>query len=303
MASIVLPPRDYSPLKLILDTQFRTKAKPLPDSLSLSGQTAIVTGSNSGIGLECCRVMLDHGLTRLIMAVRTVSKGEDAAKQLRNAHPDAEVLVWELNMASYTSIKDFTERCARSYHVDIAILNASVLSGQFVRCETGHEESVQVNYLSTTLLAVLLLPILKATKQHPSPGRLTIVSSNAGLTPVFAERDADPILPAFDNPEGFKARNPMERYSTTKLLQLILVHKLSQLVSPNEVIINTVDPGLTAGSSLHQYLSKPERVIFSVLKATMARPVKHAAWIYLDAAVSRGKESHGGFIVNWEIYP
>lgn len=247
--------------------------------------------------------MLDRGLARLIMAVRTVSKGEDAAKQLRKAHPEAEVLVWELNMSSYASIKDFAERCAKSYHIDIAILNASVLQGEFVRCQTGHEESVQVNYLSTTLLAILLLPTLKGTKQHPSLGRLTIVSSNAGLTPLFAERNANPILPAFDHPEGFKAHNPMERYSTTKLLQLILVHKLNQLVSPNEVIINAVDPGLTAGSSLHQYLSKPERAIFSVLKVAMARPVEHAVWIYLDAAVVRGKESHGGFIVNWEIYP
>ena len=303
MASISLPPRDYSPFKLMVDTQFRTKAKSPPESLSLAGQTAIVTGSNTGIGLECSRLMLGYGLTRLIMAVRTVSKGEKAAKDLRATHSRAEILVWELDMSSYASINAFAERCATTDHINIAILNASVFPGQFVQCPTGHEESVQVNYLSTTLLAVLLLPALKATEQSPSPGRLTIVSSNVSLTCQFPERHTSPILPAFDDASGFSAQGSIERYSTTKLLQTMLVHKLSQLVSPDEVIINTVDPGLTAGSDLHRYLSAPARVVFWLIKTAMARPVKHAAWIYLDAATVRGEERHGGFIVNWDIYP
>lgn len=305
MASNGPSARVYSPLKLMVDTQIRTRAQKPPKSLSLAGKTAIITGSNTGLGLECARVMLDNHLTCLIMAVRTVSKGELAAESLRKSHPDANIQVRELDMLSYNSIQSFVSRCWEEFQrIDLAILNASIFPGKFVLSpESGHEESIQVNYLSTALLAISLVPVLRPTKKSPHAGRLTIVSSNVALTCQFPERHASPLLPAFNDAKSFHSQGNIERYCTSKLLQTMLVQKLANLVSPSDVVINTVDPGLTAGSDLHRYLSAPARAVFWAIKTAVARPAEHAAWLYLDAAAVRGEESHGGFVVNWQIYP
>lgn len=63
---------------------------------------------------------------------------------------------------------------------------------------TGHEETIQVNYLSMALLSILLLPTLKVKSCATSPGRLTIVGSSQGYNSKFTERGSIPLLKEFD---------------------------------------------------------------------------------------------------------
>jgi NAD(P)-dependent dehydrogenase (short-subunit alcohol dehydrogenase family) len=301
MASLKLEPRPQSSLGLYVTTQILTKSKPPPDTTSFAGQTAIITGSNVGIGLEASRQMLARGLSHLIMGVRSLPKGEAAAASLRTSHPGAKIEVWSLDMISYDSIRNFAERCSSLARIDKVIQNASVLNVDFKICATGHEETFQVNYLSTALLAILLLPILKEQHLTGNPRRLTIVSSNAGLTNLFPNRDIVPLIPSFDNPQFWGPF--MDRYATTKSLQLILTHKLSEYVKSADVVINAVDPGFVAGSSLHRSFSGCSGVIFDTLKRLTARTMEEATWTYMDAVGVKGEESHGGFLVNWEVHP
>ena len=301
MASMALQPRHYSSLKIYIKTQIQTRCIPPHETTSFAGHTAIITGSNTGIGLEASRQMLSRGLSHLIMGVRSEPKGEAAARHLSASHPSAKIEVWSLDMTSYKSIQAFSMRCAALERLNMVILNASVFSAEFRVCRTGHEEAFQVNYLSTALLAILLLPTLRDRSPLGSPGRLTIVSSNMGLTNKFSTRGAVPLLPSFSD-KGLCGDGP-ERYATTKMLQLILTDRLSSCVSPEDVIINAVDPGLTAGSNLHRDFSGLTSAFFGVAKALTARSPEEAAWTYLDAAAVKGAESHGGFIVNWEVYP
>lgn len=298
---MALQPRDISPLALYFKTQVQTKCVPPPETTSFAGHTAIITGSNIGIGLEACRQMLSRGLSHLIMGVRSESKGEAAAASLRASYPDANIEVWSLDMISYGSVQAFSKRCATLERLDTVILNASIFSAEFRLCETGHEEAFQVNYLSTTLLATLILAVLRDRSPPGSPGRLTIVSSNMGLTNKFPTRDAIPLLPSFSKKS--LCGDALERYATTKMLQLLLVERLSTYVSPENVVINAVDPGLTSGSSLHRGFSGMASTFFGIAKALTARSPEEAAWIYVDAAAVKGAESHGGFVVNWEVYP
>lgn len=107
---------------------------------------------------------------------------------------------------------------------------------------------LQVNYLSTALLAFLLLPVLKASgAAHASgPGRLTIVGSNLALTERFPPTDKDPLFPWLDdasNAKGWGVAAAQHRQATAKIFVLMLVQKLGELVDPDLVIVNTVDPG------------------------------------------------------------
>jgi retinol dehydrogenase-12 len=76
--------------------QLTIKPKPLPPNVRLDGKTAIITGANAGLGLEAAKELATHGLTRIILAVRSVSKGEAAKEQILAANPAIKVQVWSL---------------------------------------------------------------------------------------------------------------------------------------------------------------------------------------------------------------
>lgn len=73
--------------------QMFTNIPQLPEGLDLSGKTALITGSNVGLGLECARHFLKLRLSKLIMAVRSLEKGEAAAADLRSQYSEADIQV------------------------------------------------------------------------------------------------------------------------------------------------------------------------------------------------------------------
>ncbi|RDW60130.1 NAD(P)-binding protein-30 [Coleophoma crateriformis] len=262
--------------------QFCAKPQWQAPNTSLAGQTAVVTGANTGLGYEAALQMLGLKLSTLILAVRSLRKGEVAAAKLRTLHPKANIEVWALDMSSYDSIQAFTRRLeSQMSRVDIAIFNAGLITATFNTVKsTGHEEAVQVNYLSTMLLAILLLPILKTREPlDGQPARLTIVSAALTLAAKFPNRDANSLLPSFDDPQTYDGQ---EHYHSFKLLAHMFLWKLVDHVSADDVIINLlVPPGARARSWTP----------------------KVGASCFVDAVVNKGKESHGCFLMSWKIHP
>jgi len=279
-----------------------TKPKPLPADIKLNNRVAIVTGSNVGIGLETSRQLLGLGLSHLVMGVRSQSKGDAAAALLRTAFPSSTISVWLLDLESYDSVHAFAAQCATLPRIDITILNSGMLAYSYtVSPTTKHEVMTQVNYLSTALLSYLLLPILKAKRASGAarPPVLTIVGSDGAYTGEV--NTSGPVLSQFDQPKGFKM---LPRYYSSKLLLLFFFCKLAKLVSPDEVLVNMVNPGMTAGTAFSPSSAPVVLVkIFDLYKRLLARPVAVAATIYIDAVVVRGKESHGSFLSDWAIKP
>ncbi|KAK2001688.1 short chain dehydrogenase [Colletotrichum falcatum] len=299
-SSIDLPPPTGGAGKIFLHSQLCSTVLWPPKDLSLAGQTAVITGANGGLGLTCVGQLLDHHLSRLIIAVRSLEKGEAVAETLRKKHPAATVEVWALDMASYKSIQEFADRCYALSRIDFVILNAG-MSGQTLRLSPhGHEEMVQVNYLSTTLLAVLLLPVLKSKKVDGRASRLTVVSSGSTFGAKFREHDKRPLLAALNDEKTF---DPVDRYQTSKLLGQLTITKLASYVSSKDVVVNLVDPGLTKGSSLHQQLSLANQAFMATVKAATGRTLEEGASTYFDAAVVKGDETHGSYLMDWKIHP
>lgn len=278
----------------------RTKPTPLPSDLSITGQTAIVTGSNVGLGLEASRQMLGLGLSHLVMGVRSQAKGDAAAAKLREEFPGSEISVWILDMESYDSVRSFAEQCASLPRIDIVILNAGLMMPTYrTAAETGHEITVQVNYLSTVLLALLLVPILKS-KRAPGATRppvLSIVGSDSAYGASL--KMEGPILEQMDESKGY---GPF-RYPSTKLLLTVFLGKLAEFVDPTEVLINTSNPGMTGGTSFGHDGNPVLKGLFGVVKYFLARSLEVGASLYLDAALTRGAESHGKFVSDWTIKP
>lgn len=284
-------------------SQFCTKPRRAPADTDLSGQVAIVTGASSGLGFHCARHLLSLKLSRLIIAVRSPEKGEAAATKLRTEYPSAKVDVWALEMTSYTSIQAFCQRAQSDLpRLDITILNAGITLPEFGLCSTGHERVIQVNYLSTFLMAILMLPIAKAKAPRGQPGRLTIVSSGVALWAKLPNRDKRPLLASFDN-RDIQVWDPIERYWSSKMLGHLFFVRMLDYLNGDDVIVNLVEPGMCKGSELHRDIGGGAGVFMSAYKSLTGRRVEDGAWMYIDAAVVKGKESHGCFCMDWAIHP
>lgn len=306
LPSIQMQPDTRSFGSFFIHAQLFIKPKLPPPTTDLTGKVAIVTGSSTGLGFHCCRHLLRLKLSHLILAVRSPTKGETARKLLAQEYPNATIEVYELEMGSYTSIQAFVRRVEeRLPRLDIAILNAGIVSPLFeLNAETGHENVMQVNYLSTMLLAILLLPILKEKSPAGLSGRLTIVGSGVAYGAKFPNRDEVPLLASFDKkPAGWDNNAATERYWVSKLVGHLFMVELAGYVKAEDVVVNIVDPGLCKGSELNRDTGGVLGVVMRVMKALLGRTMEVGSSTYVDAAVVKGKESHGCFVSDWEVRP
>ncbi|PYH76769.1 NAD(P)-binding protein [Aspergillus uvarum CBS 121591] len=288
-------------------------------STDLRGQVAIVTGANVGLGLACARQLLALQLSRLILAVRSPPKGEVAARELRAAFPAAHVEVWPLDMASYASIQAFVSRCRIELgRVDIAILNAGLALKRYQPTTNNpglaREITLQVNFLSTALLALLLLPSLRrsqadqsgaGTALASSPGRLTLVGSDTAywLDAAGLLCGQPSLLAVANSPKAFDG---LERYKLTKLFVLMFVAKLARdVVAADEVLVNVACPGLCKGTAFAREPddNRAKQAVVSGLIRLMGRTPELGARVYLDAALAQGPQSHGSMLSEGRILP
>ena len=92
-----------------------------------SGRVAVVTGANTGLGLETARVLAENGAS-VVLAVRNLEKGESAAAKIRSTAPDAEVRVQKLDLASLESVRDAAQELRETYDaIDLLINNAGLM--------------------------------------------------------------------------------------------------------------------------------------------------------------------------------
>lgn len=291
----------YYPI-IFFRNQFSATPVKAPAGTNIGSSVAIVTGANSGLGLESSRQLLSLGLCHLVMAVRTPDKAQDVVSKLRAQYAKATIDVWVLDMNSYESIQTFARRVESDLpRIDYVIINAGVYPLKFETVpSTGHEETIQVNYLSTALLTILLLPMVRDKAPQGSAGRITLVSAALSHVARFQNKHADPLLPSFDEPKNFDMR---DTYPTSKLLAQMFVYKLVEKVSADDVVVNLVCPGYVKGTALIRDASLPLRLVTFVFSAIFARRLTDGASTYIDAAVLKGKESHGSFLMSWEVTP
>lgn len=259
---------------------------------------------------------MSYGLSRLVMAVRLSSKGEDAAAKLHVQCPHADIQVWSLDMASYPSIQSFFRQVDETLErVDYVVLNAGVWKEFNLVASAGHEETFQANYLFQALLTFLLLPILKDKSPPGSPAHLTWVNSGLALAAKFPQRKNAParaLFPALSNRQGFDSQ---EAYCTSKLLAHYFLWELAEHtpVRTCNVVVSITDPGYARGTGLRDNTKQDmarKNTLFGVvaggfmkLAERAGRTLEVGASALVDAVVNRGKESHGCSLMNWEISP
>lgn len=194
----------------------------------------------------------------------------------------------------------FAERVRGLDQLEIFVNNAGMTKREFtLNPSTGHEEMVQVNYLSLALLTVLMLPILQH-KSSSSPGRLVNVNSDVASWAKFKERGSVPLLAALDRKADF---DNMDRYYTTKLLGQLFLSELAKRVPPSVAIVNAPNPGLCRSGLQRDFDGTIAGFLFGIFKRLFARTVDIGARSLTDAAVKHGADSHGQFLEDCKIQP
>ncbi|EFQ34202.1 short chain dehydrogenase [Colletotrichum graminicola M1.001] len=273
----------------------------VPDRETCTGGTYIVTGSNTGIGFETAKHLVALGASRVIIAVRSVEKGEAAKARIEATTGITGVAeVWHLDMASIGSIKAFSARAASELGVIDALVANSTAALDTWTVSEGMETSVMVNVVGTLLLVLLLLPKMResagATKTAP---HVVVVTSGLG----FSEREVlklveDDVFEAL-NEEG--KSHIHKRYAVTKLLQIFAVRQLATQLpaSQSGVVINLVSPGL-CNTGLTRYGRTSFRLYFYLFNLALGRTPEMGSRAMLHA-LSAGVDSHGRYLSDCEI--
>jgi NAD(P)-dependent dehydrogenase (short-subunit alcohol dehydrogenase family) len=148
------------------------------DIPSLTGRDAVVTGANSGLGLQIALELARHG-ARVVLACRDTARGEEAAARIRGSAPGAELGVGRLDLADLSSVREFAERYLRDRPgLDLLVNNAGVMALPHRRTADGFEMQLGTNHLGHFALTGLLLPALLAREG----ARVVTMSSYAHRT-------------------------------------------------------------------------------------------------------------------------
>lgn len=100
---------------------------------------------------------------KVILAVRNLEKGQAAKKSIEESTGRTGVIqVWQLDLASFESVKDFAKRAQGLERLDILVENAGIVTFNFSMME-DNESSITTNVVSPVLHSLLLLPKLRET--------------------------------------------------------------------------------------------------------------------------------------------
>ena len=182
-----------------------------------AGKLIVVTGANSGIGKEAARRLGAAG-ARVIMAVRTVAKGEQARAEILARHPAARLEVRRVDLADLASVGEFADGLA-GQAVDVLINNAGVMAPP-TRMTTadGFELQFGSNFLGPFALTVRLLPLLAAAVEP------RVVTMSSGVASYGRIR--------FDDLQWERRRyRPNLAYAQSKLADLMLALHLATVAA------------------------------------------------------------------------
>ncbi|RFU32271.1 hypothetical protein B7463_g4089, partial [Scytalidium lignicola] len=267
----------------------------------LSKQTFIVTGSNTGLGFEASRHLVRLGVGKLIMGVRTVSKGEAAKKELLTSASKSEtsIEVWPIDMDSYDSIKAFTSRASQLPRIDGVLANAGIMTTKFTLSE-GNESTLNVNVISTFLLYLLLLPKMRESGQQTgNPCRFVIPNSALHYIAPLAELDpkGGSIMDRLNDP---KKADMAGRYPLSKLLVIYAVREFadrSKASDRGQIILNTPNPSFCKSNLARESQGGAG---FKMAEKLLARSTEEGSRTLVDGLFA-GQNSNGAYLTNCHV--
>ncbi|KAL8827157.1 MAG: hypothetical protein Q9191_003358 [Dirinaria sp. TL-2023a] len=259
-----------------------------------TGQTVIVTGANVGLGLEAARHFARFNARKVIVAVRNLEKGEKARQSIEESTKRFGVVeVWQVDLSSYESVKQFAAKAQGLERLDAVVENAGIAT-RIYRVEEDNEATISTIPLNCHDIRQSLTDDSNQRRQYFSYG--FIAAAKIARNGFEIQQKASPNI--FKTLNDKETANMTERYPMSKLLEVFYCRELAARHSKSNtphVIINYLTPGLC-----HSELTRESALGITLLKFFFARTTEVGSRTLVHAA-SAGPNSHGQYLRNCEI--
>lgn len=249
-----------------------------------SGRTAVVTGANSGLGLETAAVLAERG-AHVLLAGRNPERLATALSDIRACVPEALVGSVPLDLASLAPVRQAAETIlGATDRLDLLVDNAGVMAIPRSETEDGFETQFGTNHLGHFALTGLLLPALLPTKAS----RVVVVTSFMRL---FGRID-------FADVHGRVHYGRWKAYCQSKLANILFAGELERRLRATvgaEAIAVAAHPGYAA-TNLQRGTSLLHNATFAAANKVFAQSAEAGAWPQIYAATApgvRGGELYG----------
>lgn len=193
----------------------------------------IVTGATDAMGSVITRKLAAQGKP-LLLASRNVVKAQQYAEELRKVTKNQDIQCLQLDLSSFELVQDFVNRYkALNRQCAALVNNAGTLPRHSRMSPNGYEHTVQVNFLSTALLSMLMVPMMV------EGGRI-IMSTSISRRLVTLPYEF-PAVSHFTQ---------IGSYAQSKLALTLFSIYLSTTLKTSRVNVNCVNPGLIKSSML-----------------------------------------------------
>ena len=249
----------------------------LPD---LEGRRYLITGGNSGIGLEAAKILAEKGAD-IVIACRNPSKAVAAVKEIDAVGIGGTDSV-ALDLSSLASVRAAAEEIHSRYDsIDGLVNNAGIMQTPETRTEDGFELQLATNHLGHFLLSYLLFDLVEK-----AGGRITVVSS---IAHKLGRIDLDDLMLE-------KSYDPTRAYGQSKLANMLFSQELARRLEATDspVMVNACHPGY---SNTNLQSTGPEGLLvalYGVLNRVWAQSSYKGA-IPTVLAVAGAEAESGGY--------
>lgn len=242
----------------------------------LAGTVVVITGANSGLGLESTRALVAHGAT-VVAACRNLDKGRVCTQ----APGSGEVDLRQLDLADLSSIESFATDLLADYPtIDVLMNNAGIMAVEKGTTKDGFERQLGVNHLGHFALTGRLLPALLAAPA----ARVVNTSSSAHRMGRMN----------FDDLHGEKSYRRWGAYGQSKLANLLFTLELQHRFTGAHVaaIAVAAHPGYAntnlQGVHAQEKNSRVEELATGLMNKVLGQSAEQGAWPQLYAATAPG---------------
>ncbi len=231
----------------------KSTAEQVTAGLDLTGKTIVITGINSGLGLESMRVLCLRG-AHVIGLARTLEKAQQACDSVAGKTTPVACELSEL-----ASVKAAGESIRNmAVPIDVLITNAGIMAPN----QLNHAHGLEMQFVTNHIGHFVLIQYLLEQVKEAEAGRIVILSSAAHTMAVKGGID-------FENLDASRGYSPWRFYGQSKLANLLTARYMSDQLKGHGVTVNAVHPGI-----IQTNLARDAGGLLMTLMGLFAKPLE-----------------------------